>query len=223
MAGLGGGAAGGVGGDGGAGAAGGGGLAGGEELPGAPQLPADVVAEAIPGNIRNAELFVRFMKHVVRYLRVSAARGVRFIPVPAFHSAHTTTPPQEKIKVSAVESEQPPRFLHAMSTKLAIDVKPLKFAYTRLNSLLRTLQVTDVDQFGPIQLVADFTTLLATYPNGFMVITEPYNARTPHIPDPIMQLACLGEGGPAVARAHRRQPPPPPLPPFLVVQMRPWR
>ncbi len=45
----------------------------------------------------------------------------------------------------------------------------------------------------PLQLVADFATLLATYPVGFMVIIEPYAPRTPHIPDPIMQLCCLGE------------------------------
>lgn len=39
---------------------------GGEELPGPPVIPSDVLAEAVPGNIRNAELFVRFMKHVLR-------------------------------------------------------------------------------------------------------------------------------------------------------------
>ena len=51
--------------------------------------------------------------------------------------------------------------------------------------------MTGVDEFGPLTLVADFATLLATYPVGFMVITEPYDSRTPHIPDPVMQLACL--------------------------------
>jgi len=45
-----------------------------------------------------------------------------------------------------------------------------------------------VDEFTPLQLVADFATLLATYPVGFMVITEPYNPKTPHIPDPVMQV-----------------------------------
>lgn len=105
-----------------------------------------------------------------------------------------------------------------MATTLGIDTKPLRFAYSRLNSLLRTLQVrshqwftqvtrpqwfdaaaaallrlralqvTSVDEFTPLQLVADFATLLATYPVGFMVITEPYNPKTPHIPDPVMQV-----------------------------------
>jgi len=44
----------------------------------------------------------------------------------------------------------------------------------------------------PLQLVADFVTLVATYSTGFMVILEPYQPRTPHIPDPMLQLACLG-------------------------------
>jgi DNA excision repair protein ERCC-2 len=156
------------------GAAGGGGgsggarLAGGEELPGAPVLPADVLQEAVPGNIRNAELFVRFMRHVVHYLR-------------------------DDIKVASVVSQTPAQFLHKLAEKLSIDVKPLRFAYSRLSSLLRTLQVTNMDDFTPLNLVADFVTLLATYAQGFMVITEPYNSKTPHIPDPVMQLTCLGE------------------------------
>ena len=81
MAGLADGAGGGV------GPAGGGALGNlGGEQPGAPVLPADVLREAVPGSIRNAELFVCFMKHFVAYLR-------------------------EKIKVAAVVSEAPPRFL----------------------------------------------------------------------------------------------------------------
>ena len=48
-----------------------------------------------------------------------------------------------------------------------------------------------MDEFRPLSLVADFVTLLATYPVGFMIICEPFDVRTPHIPDPVMQLACL--------------------------------
>ena len=60
-----------------------------------------------------------------------------------------------------------------------------------MNSLLRTLEVTDLDEFTPIQLVADFCTLVATYEDGFVVIVEPFDPRTPHIHDPVLQLACL--------------------------------
>lgn len=38
--------------------------------PAAPLLPPEVIAEAIPGSIRNAELFIQYMRHVVRFLRV---------------------------------------------------------------------------------------------------------------------------------------------------------
>ena len=42
-----------------------------------------------------------------------------------------------------------------------------------------------------MRAVADFCTLLATYPTGFMVLIEPHAPKTPHIPEPLMQLACL--------------------------------
>lgn len=89
---------------------------GGEELLAAPILPQDVVEEALPGNIRNAELFVRYMKQVVRFLK-------------------------QRIDVAQVESETPQGFLTKMSEDLQIDTEPLKFAYSRLNSLMKTLQV----------------------------------------------------------------------------------
>jgi len=48
---------------------------------------------------------------------------------------------RDKIRVASVVSESPPKFLNDMATTLGIDTKPLRFAYSRLNSLLRTLQV----------------------------------------------------------------------------------
>jgi DNA excision repair protein ERCC-2 len=40
---------------------------------------------------------------------------------------------------------------------------PPRFCYDRLSSLLKTLEVTDTDELTPLQLVADFGTLLGTY------------------------------------------------------------
>jgi len=59
--------------------------------------------------------------------------------------------------------------------------------------LLRTLRIVDLEEFTPICQVADFLTLVATpdYKNGFMIIIEPYDQRTPHFEDPIIQFACL--------------------------------
>ena len=42
--------------------------------------------------------------------------------------------------------------LHSLSTKTALEVKPLKFTYSRLNSLLRTLEVTHLDEYNPLQV-----------------------------------------------------------------------
>lgn len=49
-----------------------------------------------------------------------------------------------------------------------------------------------MDEYAPIQLVADFVTLLTAYPEGFMVITEPMSSAGTQVPEPIMQLTCLG-------------------------------
>lgn len=74
-------------------------------------------------------------------------------------------------------------------------------------SLLKTLQISNVDEFTPLHLCADFATLCATYssgtihlppalppahrPTGFAVLMEPFNDRTPEIADPILRLCCL--------------------------------
>jgi hypothetical protein len=65
---------------------------------------------------------------------------------------------------------------------------PLRFCYDRLSSLMKTLEITNTDDFLAIQMVADFGTLLGTYSRGFAVIIEPYDERLPHIPDPVLQL-----------------------------------
>jgi hypothetical protein len=38
--------------------------------------------------------------------------------------------------------------------------KTLRFCYDRLSSLLKTLEITDLDDYNPIHLVADFATLV---------------------------------------------------------------
>ena len=61
-----------------------------------------------------------------------------------------------------------------LSDKYFIDRKSLKFAHDRLQSLLNTLEITNMDDYRAITLVADFATLLSTYFKGFTVIIEPY-------------------------------------------------
>jgi len=152
-------------------------------------LPDDVLAEAVPGNIRRAEHFVSFLKKIVEHLRAR----LRSLSGPAGGGgggavgAHAGT--------SGVLSETPLAFLHRMQTVTSLEAKPLRFAYTRLQSLLRTLRVANVDEYAAVADVADFVTLLATYSEGvarFAVIMEPHGGHgPPGAGEPVVQLACL--------------------------------
>ena len=66
----------------------------------------------------------------------------------------------------------------------------MKFVSDRLRSLLRTFEVTDVQDFSPLMLIADFATLVSTFQKGFGIIIEPYDERTPTLSDPLFQLCC---------------------------------
>jgi DNA excision repair protein ERCC-2 len=81
-----------------------------------------------------------------------------------------------------VRSETPLAFLHRMTNG------------TRLASLLRTLQVSKLEEFNALTDVADFASLLATYSEGvakFAIIMEPNGSSIPGASDPVIQLACL--------------------------------
>ena len=137
-------------------------------------LAPDVLNESVPGNIRRAEHFIRFMKKVVEHLK---------------NRLKSITGPN-----GGVTSETPLAFLHRMTNGTSLEVKPLRFAYSRLNSLLRTLQVSNMDDFNSLGDVADFSTLLATYSEGvakFAIIMEPNGSNIPGASDPCIQLSCL--------------------------------
>jgi DNA excision repair protein ERCC-2 len=137
-------------------------------------LAPDVLNEAVPGNIRRAEHFVSFMRKVVEHLKAR----LRTVAGPN----------------GGVQSETPLAFLHRMTNGTSLDAKPMKFAYSRLSSLLRTLQVSNLDDFNALTDVADFATLLSTYSEGvakFAVIMEPNGSAIPGATDPVIQLACL--------------------------------
>ena len=139
---------------------------GGEDAIANPVIPADILREAVPGNIRRAEHFVAFMRRLVEYLK-------------------------QRLKATQVEQETPMAFLAHLSQTAAIDGKTLKFCHDRLTSLLKTLEIVDTEEFNAVSLVADFGTLVGTYEKGFALILEPYDERYPNIPDPVLQLSCL--------------------------------
>ena len=77
--------------------------------PGFAQLPRELALEAVPASIRRADLFCTFLSSVVNY------RG-RQCP--------------------SRDQRNPLKFIHDLQTETSIETKPLKFAYTRLSSLL---------------------------------------------------------------------------------------
>ena len=122
--------------------------------------------EAVPGNIRKAEHFVTFLKKIVEYFKV-------------------------RLKGTNVEKEFPEGFLHDMYTKTALEKKALKFTYSRLNSLLRTLEITSLEEFTSLQEVANFATLVSTYTAGFNIVMEPQGSVIAGVQEPLLQLCCL--------------------------------
>lgn len=131
-----------------------------------PALPDDLLKEAVPGNIRRAEHFVAFLKRFVEYLKT-------------------------RMKVLHVISETPPSFLSHLKEITFIEKKPLRFCAERLTSLVRTLELTNIEDYQPLQEVATFATLAATYDTGFLLILEPYESDTATVPNPILHFTCL--------------------------------
>ncbi|PIK38133.1 hypothetical protein BSL78_25018 [Apostichopus japonicus] len=131
-----------------------------------PVLPDEVLQEAVPGNIRNAEHFLSFLSRLVEYLKV-------------------------RLRIQHVVSESPASFLKDIYNKVCIERKPLRFCAERLHSLTRTLQLTDIDDLSPVTLVANFATLVSTYTKGFNLIIEPFDDKTPTIINPILHFSCM--------------------------------
>ncbi|XP_076175841.1 general transcription and DNA repair factor IIH helicase subunit XPD isoform X2 [Ptiloglossa arizonensis] len=131
-----------------------------------PILPTEVLQEVVPGNIRNAEHFVSFLKRFVEYLKT-------------------------RLRVQHVVQESPAAFLRDIQTKVSIERKPLRFCAERLASLLRTMEITDLTDFSPIILVTHLATLVSTYTKGFTIIVEPFDDKTPTVLNPVLQFSCL--------------------------------
>ncbi|XP_033735565.1 general transcription and DNA repair factor IIH helicase subunit XPD-like [Pecten maximus] len=131
-----------------------------------PVLPDQILQEAVPGNIRNAEHFLAFMKRFLEYMKI-------------------------RLRVQHVVSESPPSFLKDCSQKVCIDRKPLRFCAERLRSLLRTLEIIDLQNFTPLTVISHFATLVSTYTKGFSLIIEPFDERTPTISNPILNFSCM--------------------------------
>lgn len=131
-----------------------------------PVLSEDLLTEAIPGNIRRAEHFVSFLKRLIEYLKT-------------------------RMKVLHVISETPKSFLQHLKQLTFIDRKPLRFCSERLSLLVRTLEVSEIEDFMALKDIATFATLISTYETGFLLIIEPYEIENAAVPNPIMRFTCL--------------------------------
>ncbi|XP_034940132.1 general transcription and DNA repair factor IIH helicase subunit XPD [Chelonus insularis] len=131
-----------------------------------PVLPDEILHEVIPGNIRNAEHFVSFLKRFVEYLKT-------------------------RLRVQHVVQESPTIFLRDVQNKVCIERKPLRFCAERLASLLRTMEITDLTDFSPLILVTHLATLVSTYTKGFTIIVEPFDDKTPTVLNPVFHFSCM--------------------------------
>jgi DNA excision repair protein ERCC-2 len=135
-----------------------------DELLTNPVLPNDVLQEAIPGNIRRAEHFVAFLRRFVEYLKT-------------------------RMRVFHVVAETPLSFLLHLKEVTFIEPKPLKFCAERLASLIRTLEIGDLQDFRPLQKIASFATLVSTYQKGFVLILEPFENDLDTVPNPVLHFS----------------------------------
>ncbi|KAJ9097166.1 DNA-dependent ATPase of the nucleotide excision repair factor 4 complex [Naganishia friedmannii] len=131
-----------------------------------PVLSDDMIKEAIPGNIRKAEHFVAFLKRFIEYMKT-------------------------RMRVLHVVAETPQSFLQHLKDITYIERRPLRFCAERLTSLVRTLELTNLDEYHALQKIASFATLVATYEQGFLLILEPYETERATVPNPIFHFVCL--------------------------------
>lgn len=131
-----------------------------------PILPADLLKEAVPGNIRRAEHFIAFLKRFIEYLKT-------------------------RMKVTHTISETPLSFLAHLKDLTFIERKPLRFCAERLASLVRTLELMNIEDYQQLREVAAFATLTATYEKGFLLILEPFESEAATVPNPILHFTCL--------------------------------
>jgi DNA excision repair protein ERCC-2 len=134
-----------------------------------PILPKDILEEAVPGNIRRAEHFIIFMKRFLEYVKT-------------------------RLRVQHKVQESPPSFLKDIYSKVMIDRKPLRFCFERLKSLLKSLELVDVENYSSLIVLANFATMVSTYTQGFSIIIEIPDDRPSsvlNVASPVLYFACL--------------------------------
>ncbi|CAG9116729.1 unnamed protein product [Plutella xylostella] len=133
---------------------------------GNPILPDEVLNEVVPGNIRNAEHFLGFLRRFIEYLKT-------------------------RLRIQHVVQESPAGFLKDVASRVCIERKPLRFCASRLSSLMRTLEIPDPQNFASLTLITHLATLVSTYTKGFTIIIEPFDDKTPTVSNPVLHFSCM--------------------------------
>ncbi|KAF5330740.1 hypothetical protein D9619_005756 [Psilocybe cf. subviscida] len=60
-----------------------------------------------------------------------------------------------------------------------------------IKSLIRTLELTRLDEYASLQKVAAFATLVATYEKGFLLILEPFETDNATVPNPVFHFTFV--------------------------------
>ncbi|PIC41192.1 hypothetical protein B9Z55_008698 [Caenorhabditis nigoni] len=113
-----------------------------------PCIPDDILKEAVPGNIRQANHFLLFLKRFVEYVR-------------------------HRLRTHQVLIESPAAFMKDIQERMCIERRPMRFCAERLANLVRTLEITDNGDVWALSQVTTMCTLVSTYSKGFSVIVEP--------------------------------------------------
>ena len=108
-----------------------------------------MTVESIPGNIRKANHFLPVLRKLIVYFK-------------------------DLLNSRELIMESPLNLVYKLQEKYFIDQRTLKFTAQRLQILMNTLQIANIDQFSSLNVVANMATLISTYYKGFVVIIEPY-------------------------------------------------
>lgn len=167
----------------------------------APVLPAEIARQSVPQQIRNAKTFLQVLDEILSFLRnrlkarsVSQDKPVTFLAALLRDLNASNERGGGSVSEAFTGRSFKPVF-HPDGQPVdsdAINVQVLQHCARRLNSLMGTLEMTEGDKFSPIGMVCDLVSIAATYSeNGFVILMEPFDDRTPTISNPTLELACL--------------------------------
>jgi DNA excision repair protein ERCC-2 len=172
-----------------------------------PVLSPEIAKEAIPQQIRSAKSFLSILDEILGFLRgrmkmkqVMQEKPSSFLRAMLKSLNEAMLQNESKfgnaseafIDKSGANWKQNQSLMTDPNNPNLLSVQTLQHCSRRLLSLMTTLEITESEKFAPIGMVCDLVSLAAAYSEqGFLVLMEPWDDRTPTISNPQMELACL--------------------------------